>query len=213
VTINRKLLNLSRSLHIYLTMLGLFVMMLFGITGFTVNHEDWFNATTPQVTELEGKTPADLVAKKDGLRMVEHLRNTWHITGALSGFDEFDEKFSLGFREPGRTWEVEIDKPSGVTRVRAEAFNFIALINNLHRGRYAGPGWRWVIDLSAIFIALACVTGLILWLALPKRRRLGILALVVGTLGVVAIYAVLVPGADKSVASDTAVDAPSERSR
>jgi hypothetical protein len=197
--INRKLLHFSRTVHIYLTMLGLFVMMLFGITGFTVNHEDWFGATTPHVTEATGRTPAEFVAKKDGLRMVEHLRQGWRITGALTGFDELDEKFSLGFKEPGRIWEVEIDKADGATRVHAEAFNFFALINNLHRGRYAGPGWRWIIDLSAIFIALACLTGLVLWLALPKRRRLGILALVAGTLGVVGIYLALVPGPDAEV--------------
>ena len=194
--INRKLLHWSRTLHIYLTMLGLFVMMLFGVTGFTVNHEDWFGATTPHVTESEGQTPPDLVAKKDALRLVEHLRQNWRISGALTGFDELDEKFSLGFKEPGRIWEVEIDKPGGATRVHAEAFNFIAVVNNLHRGRYAGSGWRWVIDISALFIALACATGIVLWLALPKRRQLGVLALAAGTLATLLIYWTLVPGAD-----------------
>jgi hypothetical protein len=196
VHINRKLLSFSRSVHIYLTMLGLFVMMLFGVTGFTVNHEDWFGATTPHVTESEGHTPVELVAKKDALRIVEHLRKAHGITGALTGFEELEGKFSMGFKEPGRLWEVEVEKPSGKTHVHAEAFNFIALVNNLHRGRYAGPGWRWVIDLCALFIALACATGLVLWLALPKRRQLGILAVVLGTLGTIAIYLALVPGPD-----------------
>jgi uncharacterized protein len=194
--IKRKLLHLSRTLHIYLTMLGLFVMLLFGVTGFTVNHEDWFGATTPHVTETDGQTPASLVAKKDALHIVEHLRTTWHITGAMTGFEELDDKFSIGFKEPGRIWEVEVDKAGGATRVHAEAFNFFALINNLHRGRYAGPGWRWVIDLSALFIALACATGLVLFLALPKRRQLGLLAFAVGTLGVIGIYFAIVPGPD-----------------
>ena len=59
----------------------------FGITGFTVNHEEWFGATTsPRVTETRGTTPiADLLAKDDALRMapVEHVRNTWRISGAI----------------------------------------------------------------------------------------------------------------------------------
>ena len=177
-------------------MLGLFVMLLFGITGFTVNHEDWFGATTPHVTEATGQTPTDLVARKDALHIVEHLRTTWHIAGAMTGFEELEGKFSIGFKDPGRIWEVEVDKPSGVTRVHLETFNFFALINNLHRGRYAGPGWHWVIDIAALFIALACATGIVLWLALPKRRQLGILALAVGTIGIVAIYLALVPGPD-----------------
>jgi hypothetical protein len=196
VRINRHLLSLSRTLHIYLTMLGLFVMLLFGVTGFTVNHEDWFGATTPHVTERAGRTPADLVASRDALRLVEHLRQEWRITGALTGYDELDEKFSLGFKSPGQIWEIEVDKADGATRVHAEAFNFVALINNLHRGRYSGEGWRWVIDISALFIALACATGIVLWLALPKRRQLGVLALAAGTLATLLIYWTLVPGAD-----------------
>ncbi len=206
--INRQLLHHSRTLHIYLTMLGLFVMLLFGFTGFTVNHEDWFRATTPSVAEFTGQTPVSLVARKDALHIVEHLRNTWHITGAMTGFEELDDKFSVGFKDPSHLWEVEVDKPGGVTRVHAEAFNFFALVNNLHRGRYAGPGWRWVIDLSALFIALACATGLVLFLALPRRRKFGLIAFAVGTLGTVAIYLALVPGPDAPVAPPTAVASP-----
>ncbi len=195
-TVNRKLLHLSRTLHIYLTMLGVFVMLLFGITGFTVNHEDWFRATTPRVTETTAQTPLELVAKKDALRLVEHLRQSQHITAAMTGFDELDDKFSIGFKSPDQIWEIEIDKATGATRVHEETFNFFALINNLHRGRYSGASWRWVIDVSAILIVLACATGFVLWLALPKRRMFGIMVLMLGTLGTLLTYWVLVPGSD-----------------
>ena len=194
--INRKLLHHSRTLHIYLTMLGVFVMLLFGITGFTIDHEEWFNATTPTVTETTGQTPADLVAKKDALRIVEHLRQTWHITAALTDFVELDDSFSVGFKAPGQLWEIEVAKAGGATHVHAEAYNFVALINNLHRGRYAGGAWRWVIDVSALLIVLACATGFVLWLALPKRRMFGVLVLLLGTLGTLLVYWALVPGPD-----------------
>lgn len=206
VRINRHLLNWSRTLHIYLTMLGVFVMLLFGFTGFTIDHEDWFGATTPRVTETDGQTPPDLVAKKDALRIVEHLRQTWHITAALTSFDELEDRFSIGFKAPGRLYGVEIDKATGKTHVHAEAFNFVALIDNLHRGRYTGDAWRWVIDVSAALIVLACVTGFVLWLALPKRRRLGVLVLLLGTLATMAVYYALVPGPDitQSAPADSA---------
>ena len=53
VRINRRFLDYCRTIHIYLSMFGLLVMFLFGLTGFTVNHEDWFKATTPRVVESE----------------------------------------------------------------------------------------------------------------------------------------------------------------
>lgn len=195
--INRKFLAFCRTIHIYLTMLGLFVMLLFGITGFTVNHEDWFGATTPHPTDVDGTTPLELITKNDQLRIVEHLRTTFKIHGAMTSFDALEESLSIGFKEPGQVWEVEIEKSTGKTSVHSEAFNFIAMINNLHRGRYSGESWKWVIDISAILIVIACFTGVVLWMVLPKRRKLGLAAMLGGTIVTVAVYIWLVPGADQ----------------
>jgi hypothetical protein len=202
--VKKKVLALCRTLHVYLTMGGLLVMLLFGVTGFTINHEEWFGATRPRVTETEGETPPQLLAKNDALRIVEHLRNTFRISGAMTDYDEVDGRLSIAFKEPGQVWEVEIEKSTGRTKVHAEAFNFAAVVNNLHRGRYAGPAWRWVIDLSALFIVLACATGIVLWLALPRRRTLGIIALVLGVAGTLAIIFALVPGPDAATAKTSA---------
>ena len=177
-------------------MFGLLVMFLFGLTGFTINHEDWFGATSPRVVESETTVPVELIAKKDNLRLVERLRSTLQIAGAMTAFDDLDDRFSIGFKEPGQIWEIEVEKITGVAKVHHETFNFTAIINNLHRGRYSGAAWRWVIDISAILIVVACGTGIVLWLALPRRRVLGAIALALGILGTVFIYRVLVPGAD-----------------
>lgn len=177
-------------------MLGLLVIFLFGITGFTINHEDWFGATDPRVNEVSGRTPAALIAKRDNLAIVEQLRKTFLISGAVTSFEEFGEEYSLTFKQPGEIWEIVIKKADGQTSVHHEMFNFAAIINNLHRGRYSGGAWHWVIDLSSLLIVLACVTGFILWLALPKRRRLGVIYLTLGAAGTLAVVYFLVPGPD-----------------
>ena len=114
----------------------------------------------------------------------------------MTGYDDLGDRLSIGFKSPGELWEVEIDKASGKTSLHAEAFNLAAVINNLHRGRYAGAAWSWVIDLSACLILLASATGFVLWLAMPKRRRLGIAALLIGTVATVVVFVLLVPGRD-----------------
>jgi hypothetical protein len=207
IHINRRLLSLCRTLHVYLTMLGLGVMLFFGITGFTVNHEDWFGATRPVVSDSSGQTPVELLAKGDGLRIVEHLRSTFHVAGAMTDFADDGGKFSISFKDPGQLWEIEIEKSTGKTSVHNESYNFTAIINNLHRGRYAGPAWSWIIDFSACFIALACLTGIVLWLALPQRRKFGVMALLLGTIGVLLIYHFLVPGPNAAVSASKAVEA------
>jgi len=204
IRINRRFLEFCRTLHIYLSMFGLLVIFLFGLTGYTVNHEDWFGATTPRVHESEEKTPTNLIAKNDRLGIVESLRSSLKIHGAMTAFDDLDDRFSVGFKEPGQIWEIEIDKSTGVTRVHQEMFNFAAVINNLHRGRYAGEAWRWVIDVSAIMMVVACGTGIVMWLVLPRRRSVGVLALTLGIIGTVLVYLFLVPGADARLKSNIA---------
>lgn len=194
--VKKSFLALCRTLHIYLTMFGLLVMLLFGVTGFTINHEDWFGATRPRVVESEGQVPLALIAQKDGLRIVEHLRSAHRITGAMTDYDDDADRLSIAFKQPGQTWEVQIEKRDGKARVHAETFNATAVLNNLHRGRYTGEAWRWVIDLSALLIVVACATGIILWIALPRRRIAGIVALALGILGTLAVFYLLVPGAD-----------------
>jgi hypothetical protein len=106
---------------------------------------------------------------------------------------------------------LEIAKDTGATTFHRETFNFFALINDLHRGRDAGAFWRWVIDLSAAAIVLACVTGFVLWLALPKRRKLGVIVLVAGTIGTLAFYYALVPGPDTAAKADAPAAAASTK--
>jgi hypothetical protein len=190
------LLSFCRTVHVYLTMLGLGVMLFFGLTGFTVNHEEWFGATRPVVKDTTAQMPMDPLAKGDTLRIVENLRATLRVTGAMTDFEDEGGKYSISFKDPGQLWEIEIEKATGKTRIHNESYNFTALLNNLHRGRYSGPAWSWIIDLSAVFIVLACATGMVLWLALPRRRMMGAAALLLGTIGVMLIYHFFIPGPD-----------------
>ncbi|MEO5959209.1 MAG: PepSY-associated TM helix domain-containing protein [Opitutaceae bacterium] len=197
--VNKTILHLCRTVHVYLTMLGLLVMLLFSITGFTVNHAEWFGATTPRVTEREGTVPLALIAKRDELRIVESLREAFRIRAAMTNFSDQDDEYYVSFKSPGELWEISVVKATGKVRARQEAYNFTAIVNNLHRGRFSGPAWSWVIDLSAALIVLACLTGFVLWLALPRRRQFGIVFLVAGTLATMAVIYFFVPGPDAAI--------------
>lgn len=214
MTINKTLLTVCRSVHIYLTMLGLLVMLLFGVTGFTINHEGDLTAATPRVFETEGKVPLPLIAAHDELRIVEHLRQTLGIKGAMTDFSEIADEFAIAFKEPGQVWDITLTKATGRVLARNEQYGAVALLNNLHRGRYTGPAWSLVIDFSALLIVLACLTGFVLWLALPRRRQLGIAFLAAGTVATMAVIYVLVPGPDAppTSAAETG-EAPRGRSR
>jgi hypothetical protein len=201
VKLHPTLVAVCRAVHIYLTMLGLVVMLLFAITGFTLNHEDTLGAATPRVAEHEGKVPPALLARHDELRIVEHLRQSFGIRSAMTNFTDLAEEFAVVFKEPGQVWEVTVAKTTGRVTARQESYGGIAILNHLHRGRYTGATWGWVIDVSAAVIVLACLTGFVLWLALPRRRQLGIAFLVLGTLATLAAVYFFVPGPDAPLPS------------
>ena len=195
-----------RVFHVYLSVLGLAVMLFFGLTGFTVHHEDWFGATNARVHVFHGQTPVDLIRDNDRLGIVEHLRSTWRISGAVSDYQQLGHSVSIAFKEPGRLWEVDIAAASGRTTVNAQTFNVAGVLNDLHRGRYTGEAWGWLMDISAVLIVVACLTGLVLWLTMPKRRQIGTAALLCGIVMAAALYVHGVPGEDEGV--DNADDVP-----
>lgn len=193
---NRFWINLCRTLHIYLTLLGLLVMFFFSVTGIVLNHDEWFMGQEPQMVERTTTVDPALIQKDDKLAIVEKLRASDGVRGALASFDDLPDALSLRFESPGQVFNIEISKADGKTRINNEIHSLWALLGNLHTGRSAGAGWKWVLDITAGLVAIACVTGLILWITLPKRRKLGIIALAIGIVGTVVIYWICVPGGD-----------------
>ena len=101
------------------------------------------------MSESATEVPPALIAQHDALRIVELLRRTFQIHGAVANYDEVENEIGIAFKEPGQIWEISIDKTTGHAAAHHEVYNFAALINNLHRGRYTGGAWSWVIDGSA----------------------------------------------------------------
>ncbi len=183
----------ARLLHIYISMFGLLTVLFFSVTGFMLNHEEWFGFAEPRLSESEGNLPAGLLGEPDKLGIVEYLRKEFGATGALDSFDSDDEQFSLVFRSPGRRTEAFINRADGHADVTIETHGFAGRIVELHRGTEAGTAWRLVIDISAILMLVISGTGLILWLLVPRWRPLGITGLAVCALACAAVYLVCVP--------------------
>jgi len=183
----------SRLLHIYLSMLGLLVILFFSVTGIMLNHEEWFGFAEPRVSKSEGTLPAALLREPDKLGIVEKLRKDFGATGALDSFDVHDDQLALVFKSPGRRTEAAITRADGRAEVSIETHGFAGRFVELHRGTDAGPAWRLVIDATAILLLLSSLTGLVLWLLVPKWRPLGIAALAVCALACAAVYLAFVP--------------------
>lgn len=189
----RMFLSISRTLHIYLTMLVALLLLFFGSTGFMLNHAEWFGLETIVNTTKEGTLPKTMLAPLDKLAVVEWLRAEMGVTGAMDSFDADADLIRVVFKRPGLRAEANIKVADGRVELAVEQRGTAALLTDLHKGASAGTGWKWVIDGTAVLLVLGSLTGLILWISLPKRRALGIVALIVGVAASLSTYFFLVP--------------------
>ena len=185
-------------------MVSFAVVLFFAVTGLTLNHADWF-AGQVRESRYSGSMPAEWLksAQPNQLAIVEKLRTAHGIHGAVSDFRVDDDQIEVSFKGPGYAADAFIDRDKGTYDLTETRNGFVAVLNDLHKGRDAGPGWSMLIDASAVLLTLVSLTGLLLLFFVYKRRTSG---LVLAAAGAVACWLVLaqvrsVSGCEKALQS------------
>jgi len=183
----------SRTLHIYLSLFGLITVFFFAATGFVLNHDDWFGLDASHLEKIEGAFPLTMLREPDKLAVVEKLRAEFRAGGTLASFDVQGDQLQLVFKAPGHRTDAVIDRQTGHAEINREIYGLMARLSDLHRGTNAGKTWRLLMDVTCLLIVISSLTGLTLWLMVPKWRAWGVAALAVSALVGLAIYFALVP--------------------
>jgi len=178
-------------------MVSFAVVLFFATTGLTLNHPDWF-ANQQRTVVKHGVADAALIGKApshevDKLGLVEMLRSREHVHGAVGEVRIDDSQVSISLRAPGYTADTYIDRDTGKYELTEVSSGFVAVINDLHKGRDSGKVWSIVIDASAILLVLVSLTGFVLLWFLHKRRTSGFMLALLGTIAVCALYKLYVP--------------------
>ena len=192
----RRFAHISRWLHTYLSMLSFAILLFFAATGLTLNHADWFEGQRRAV-QYQGTLDAAWMNTSDPKavqqeKIVEFLRRTHGVKGAVSDVHVDDKQCEVVFKGPGYEADASIDRKTGKYDLSVSRFGFVAVMNDLHKGRDTGNKWSKVIDLSAVLMTLVSLTGLTLIFFLNKRRMFGLLIAVTGALLCYLAYAMWV---------------------
>ncbi|MFO0809939.1 MAG: PepSY-associated TM helix domain-containing protein [Gemmataceae bacterium] len=189
----RRLLKVSRIVHVYLTLFGLVLILLFAVTGFMLNHEDWFLPTEPHTRTAEQTLPTGVLNPVDKFEVVEALRREFAIAGAVNTFRADDESVEVEFLRPGGRTVAEVRRETGVAVVTFETRGWAGVLTDLHKGKSAGRAWGLVIDGVCGLLLAISTTGLVLWWSLKARGKWGAAAMILGGALAGAIYYWLVP--------------------
>lgn len=194
--------NLSKSqrwvrpLHAYSSMLMLFIMLFFTVTGLTLNNRQWLpTPSAPLEAELE--LPSELqvlFVQQQPLLLAQPiwqwLKKQQDLPdGELSSdWSASEQLLSLDIKRPGGYTLVEVLPEEQSIWYEHQRLGWMAVLNDLHMGRYSGVLWSWFIDISAIVMLVFTLTGFWLVLFHPKRRSRTLALSGFGTLLMVGIY-------------------------
>jgi hypothetical protein len=156
-------------------------MLLFAITGITLNHASQIPAK-PSVTTREATLPAPLLARlknesEETKAPLPPIVSEWiseqmnlETAGRTAEWSE-DEVYVSMPRPGGDAW-LSIARDSGEVHYERTDRGAFSFLNDLHKGRNAGPMWGWFIDLFGVACVLFAGTGLFL-LKMHSSRRPG----------------------------------------
>ena len=182
----------ARTLHIYASMAGFSLVLLFAVTGITLNHQDrgWGEPRTQTSTVT---LPMDAVKAADPKVIQSQLRSAIGITTPASSYEAFEDEIDVAFHSPGRRIQAIVNRTDGRVKVVAETRGAIGIINDLHKGMETGAAWRRIVDGTAVLIGFSAISGIVTLVSLPKRRAPGLMTTIAGAAAVLFLYWFFVP--------------------
>ena len=101
-----------------------------------------------------------------------------------------EDEASVSMPRPGGDAWVTLDRRSGAVEYETTSRGVVALLNDLHKGRNAGPAWGLFIDVFAFACLVFTATGLVL-LSLNAKLRVSTWPLVAAGVAIPLILAVV----------------------
>jgi hypothetical protein len=178
--------------HIYISMAGLTLAMLFGVTGLALNHQD-FGFSDPRIDKSEIVVDKSLLADTDQATLEKHLREKLGIRSPSTDYHDDVDQIQVTYAVPGARTVVTINRTDGTAEVEKESRGFFGKLGDLHKGFDTGKVWYWTIDVAALLIVVSSLTGIVTLIALRHRRRVGFTLGALGVLTVFVIYEIFVP--------------------
>src|SRR5262245_37957858 len=178
--------------HIYVSMAGFTLALIFGVTGLTLNHQD-FGWSEPRIATSQIILDKSLIDNADQVAIEQCLRQRLGLRWPPTDYRDDPDQIQITFAAPGARTAVTINRANGTAEVERENRGFMGKLGDLHKGLDVGKVWYGTIDVVAILLVISSLTGMVTLVALRARRRTGFAVCALGILTVIAIYVMYVP--------------------
>jgi|SRR5690554_82639 len=158
--------------------ISLICMMLFAITGITLNHPDWFESD-PQEVYQEAQLPdsllTPLIQQQTGslpdaitLWLEQQLKHQLAVTKLTPEWSSYE--IYLQQPIPGGDRWLSINLDDGLVTYSSTDRGWVAWLNDLHKGRNTHWLWTLFLDVFSVAVLVFCLTGLLLLQIHSKNR-------------------------------------------
>lgn len=145
-------------------------MLLFAITGITLNHAAQISVK-PRVETIERSLPDDIrtkVNQPDAAKaplpapLANWLEQELDIYIGTRSAEWSEDEIYVSLPRPGGDAWLTVDLVEGAVFFEKTDRGWISYFNDLHKGRNTGTVWFWFIDVFAVACVVFCISGLIL---------------------------------------------------
>jgi uncharacterized protein len=194
-----------RKTHGWIGLWGAALGLLFGLTGFLLNHRaDPLKISTgaPRVAIVQLSLPQVRPASPDALAL--WVRNELNLSGRPGKISREPEKrvawgdqtviqpeqWRARIATPGQNAQIDYWVGNRFVTVKRSENTFLTLLKNLHIGVGLSIGWILLVDTIAASLIFLSITGILLWIGLNKRRLIGAVLLTTSTIAAI-VFAML----------------------
>ncbi|MBV8469272.1 MAG: PepSY-associated TM helix domain-containing protein [Burkholderiaceae bacterium] len=180
--------------HAWLGLWGAALGLLFGISGFVLNHRAQMkiNVVTPVESSVQVDLPDAAKADPDALAgwfadytgITAHQRLRKQRAKTVVWNDrpvQKPEEWSVSLSRPDLEVSAVYTVGNRYVDVKRSEQNLWGILARLHKGEGVGMGWILLVDTLAGALVMLCLTGFLLWSHLhgPRLAALGLIAAVV----------------------------------
>ena len=149
-------------------------MLLFSITGITLNHAADIESK-PKITQAKLAVPAAVLdplrdkqreLPEDGTTrtpipasLAAWLGSSWQLNATGREAEWSNGEVFVSLPRPGGDAWARIDLETGGAEYELTERGWISYFNDLHKGRHTGVAWRWFLDIFAVACLVFCLTG------------------------------------------------------
>jgi hypothetical protein len=172
-----------RRTHAWFGLWGAALGLLFGVTGFLLNHRAVLKIPAAKMEESRIQLPLPAPTPDNAQALAVFLQQALHVTQAPTIRIEESRPVSWGggsIRQPAR-WQINFATPKRMitaeywagdasVSVKQTEANLFAFLTRLHMGSGMGVAWILLADTFAGGIIVLSLTGILLWTRLHGPR-------------------------------------------